>query len=137
MTGSLILDTHALLWLLHDDAKLGKKAAATAQKALEHEKLAVSAISFWEIGMLAAKGRLEFELPLKEWRVEVLRLGIQEWPVTGEIGVLANELTGLHGDPADRLIAATALTYRAGLLTADRDILTWKNKMLKRLDARA
>jgi PIN domain nuclease of toxin-antitoxin system len=95
----------------------------------------VSAISFWEIAMLVARGRLRIHHPLADWREEVLSLGVVEVVVDGATGIEAEMLKGLHRDPADRLIVATALRHGACLVTADQRILAW-SRPLARHDAR-
>ena len=65
-----------------------------------------------------------------------MELGIQEVPVSGDIGILAAELEDFPRDPADRIIAATALTRGATLITADTSILGWQGT-LSRHDARS
>ncbi len=67
-------------------------------------------------------------------RTEILETGVTELPLTGEISILATELAGLHGDPADRFIAATAVVHDATLMTADVDLLRWRHA-LRRQDA--
>jgi PIN domain nuclease of toxin-antitoxin system len=131
---TVLLDTHALIWLDQDDQSLGSEARKRADLALQQGCLAVSAISFWEVAMLIAKGRITMSLPPAAWRRDLLRLGLVEIPVDGEIGVAAAQL-GLHGDPADRLIVATAQLKGAILLTADQPILEW-NGDVERYDAR-
>jgi PIN domain nuclease of toxin-antitoxin system len=101
---------------------------------LAHDDLAISTISFWELSMLVAKGRLRALKTPREQRTKMLAAGIQELPLTGEIAILAGELENLHGDPADRIIAATAIAYDATLMTADANLLGWLNP-LKRQDA--
>jgi PIN domain nuclease of toxin-antitoxin system len=59
---------------------------------------------------------------------------MRELPVTGDIAILAAELAGLNGDPADRIIAATAIAHDATLITADSNLLKWRHR-LKRQDA--
>lgn len=133
---SLVLDTNALIWLLGEDDRLGRKARTAADAALAEDRLGVSAISFWEVGMLVAKGRIGLTMPLMKWRDRALRQGLIERPVTGEIAIQANALDDFHPDPADRLISATALLLGATLLTSDRAILSWDGP-LKRQDAKA
>lgn len=84
--------------------------------------------------MLAAKGRMTMALPPSVWRRDLLGLGLIEIPVDGEMGIMAAQLD-LHGDPADRIIAATALLKSAVLITADAVLLDWTNP-LERFDAR-
>lgn len=131
----ILLDTHALIWLDQDNPTLGLVARQRAEAALKEQRLAVSAISFWEVAMLAVKGRIVMEIPVSAWRQDLLDLGLIEMPVTGEIGIAAVHLDHLHGDPADRIIVATALSRESVLVTADRNLLTWSGT-LERLDAR-
>ena len=131
----ILLDTHVLIWLDQDDPVLGLIARQQADAALKGGRLAVSAISFWEIAMLVAKQRIVIELPLPTWRQDLLNLGLREIPVSGEIGIAAVQLDQLHGDPADRIIVATALLREATLMTADRKLLEWSGQ-LERYDAR-
>ena len=119
----IILDTHVLIWLDEGNTRLGKTCT---DKLREYsEELAVSAITFWEIAMLLAKQRLSMTIALATWRKELLANGLKEIPVSGDIGITAGELTNFHGDPADRIITATALTRSATLCTADKKLLNW------------
>jgi PIN domain nuclease of toxin-antitoxin system len=131
---SVLLDTHVLIWLDQDDPALGPKARKSADAALQQGQLVVSAISFWETAMLIARGRITMTLPITAWRRDLLSLGLVEIPVDGAIGIAAVQLD-LHGDPADRIIAATAQMKGAVLLTADQPLLQWNNA-LARSDAR-
>ena len=128
----ILLDTHAAIWLVIDG--LGKQSQRIADKALADDRLAVSAFSFWELGMLIAKRRLRAVKSAGELRAKLLAAGIRELPLTGEIAILAAELEALHGDPADRIIAATAIAHDATLVTADANLLRWRHR-LKRQDA--
>ena len=130
----ILLDTHVLLWLLLDDPRLGREIRKLVANRWPTGEIAVSSISFWEIGMRVQKGRLELPSELNAWRVSLLESGLVEFPVDGAIAVRAGLLSGIHGDPADRVIVATALT-RHSLATADREILAWPGQ-LHRLDAR-
>ena len=84
--------------------------------------------------MLKRKGRIQFTEDVASWRLSQLDQGLVESPVTGLVGIRAAELADLHGDPADRIIVATALEGHR-LLTADTRILNWPGQ-LNRLDAR-
>jgi PIN domain nuclease of toxin-antitoxin system len=117
------------------ESRLGRKSRELAQAALQSDVLAVSAICFWEIAMLVKSGRLGLAMPTSEWHRGSLNLGILEAPVTGQIGILAEESAGLPGDSADRIITATAIVLNATLLTADQRILNWPVN-LTRFDAR-
>ncbi len=84
--------------------------------------------------MLVRKRRIELTVAHAAWRRELLADGLVEIPVGGSIAVRAGLLPDLHGDPADRIIVATALAGHR-LVTADRRILDWGGS-LNRHDAR-
>ena len=130
----ILADTHALIRLRTGDARLGAVARRALDNALRDEEFAVSAMTFWEVAMLRSKDRLDFPEDVGLWRRELLRQGLAEIPVDGEIGIRANALPDFHADPADRIIVATA---QAGhrLVTGDERILAWGGN-LARLDAR-
>ncbi len=132
----ILVDTHVLLWLAEDHPRLGRRAARRIDAALRADELLVSAISFWEVAMLASKGRVELELGPRELRRRSLEQGILEVAVDGAVAIAAAELPRFHGDPADRLIVASALSREAQLVTADRALLRWRGE-LPRHDARA
>ena len=100
---------------------------ALAERA--KNQLAISAITFWEIALLAVKGRLEMRYRPAGLRAELLSTGVIELALTGDIALLAVELKNLHGDPADRFIAATAIVHDAILVTADARLLGWHGKV--------
>ena len=113
---------------------LGGKARRLIDETDKRGDVAVSAISFWEIAMLQGKRRIEIDPSPMEWRRRLIESGVVEIPVTGTIAVEAGRLKDLHGDPADRIILATAVQLAAPLLTADRAMLNWPGKH-RRIDA--
>lgn len=124
----MILDTHACVWFVDSNPRLGQDALSRISRSIANSTAAFSAISIWEIAMLRQKGRLDAtRTPPRtatQWRQELLASGFYEIPVDGAIAAHAGELTDLHGDPADRIIIATALTGHQ-LITADALILNW------------
>lgn len=116
-----LLDTHIWVWWLTADSGLTAREHAALDSAASTGALYLSAISLWEAQMLHAKGRLELPLAFPDWLrraaappvVTVLPLDI---PV---ITALANLPASFHGDPADRLIVATARTHQLPLATHD------------------
>jgi len=115
----IIADTHAWLWALVAPSRL----SARARTALEGDAVGVSAMSCWEIGMLEAAGRLSLDASLDDWvRRSRLSSGVELLDVDAGVAVRAGALygTGFRGDPADMLIAATALEYGAPLVSRDR-----------------
>lgn len=131
----IVLDTHVLVWADSDDRKLGRKARAMIDRLWATGKVAVPAIAFWEVGVLQARRRLRLPTSVGEWRDAVLAAGAIELPLDGAVAVRALDLSGLHDDPADRFILATALVHGAALMTADERLLGWRHA-LERHDAR-
>ena len=131
----VLLDTHALVWQMEDYPQLGRQAAEQADAAAQNGVQLVSAMTFWEVAMLAQRHRLGLAQPVASWRQKVLELGIVEVPMSGDIGILAAQLDGFPADPADRIITATAMVRGATLITADSKILEWTGP-LSRHDAR-
>lgn len=127
----MLLDTHVLIWLDEGSSRLGKKALQVINTEFAAGNLSVSAISFWEISMLIQKERLGMRLAVDVWRKELLESGLREIPLDGAIAIRAGGLLEFHGDPADRLIVATALQTASTLATADQKILVWKDLRLK------
>lgn len=83
--------------------------------------------------MQIRKGRLDLLVDLDTWRRNLLDQGLIETPVDGAIACRAGLIRNMHGDPADRIIVATALEGHQ-LVTADRQILDWPGP-LNRLSA--
>ena len=131
----ILLDTHVLVWLDEANPRLGAAAIEQIDTAFHAGKAMVSAISFWEISMLVKKGRVRLGMDLMVWRKDFMEQGLVELPVNGEIGIKAAGLERFHGDPADRLIAATALHHSLTLITADEKLLAYQ-LATARLDAR-
>ena len=119
----ILLDTHVLVWLDEANPRLGASAIKTIDRAFHSSQIMVSAITFWEVGMLVRKGKIQMNMDLSVWRSDFLEQGLLEVPVSGDIGIRAAGFEDFHGDPADRLIAATALQCSAKLLTADESLL--------------
>jgi PIN domain nuclease of toxin-antitoxin system len=117
----VVLDTHVLVY----DALAPNRLSARARRALSGSDgpLAASDISLWELAMLIAKGRLDPGADAIEFIQSVVDArGIEVLAVTPKIAVLAQADEFAHGDPADRIIAATAIANGAALLSADRQL---------------
>jgi len=91
--------------------------------------VAVCAIPFWEVAMLAARGLINLRQSPESWRLDWLQVGLGEIPLSGANAVAASALEAFHADPADRFIVATALARGATLLTADQAILGWSGPL--------
>ncbi|MYC32212.1 MAG: type II toxin-antitoxin system VapC family toxin [Chloroflexi bacterium] len=127
-------DTQAVVWYLAGNRRLGQRARNRMRLANLSNDAAFSAISIWEIGMLQQKGRLGNAMSATQWYEWLLAEGFNELPVTGAIAARAGDLQDIHGDPADRIVVATALEGHL-LITSDRPILEWPHQ-LDRFDAR-
>jgi len=123
----MLVDTHVLIWAVQDDARLGKRARRAMDAAADAEALHVSAITPWEIAMLAHKGRVTLGKEAGAWIDEALGLpGVRLTPLLPSIAVDSVRLPGdALGDPADRIIIASARHVGVPLLTADRAILRY------------
>ena len=117
----IVLDTHALVWWASEPARLSRRARQTLQTFARRQELAASAISVFEIVTAERRGRLAFTLPVEEWLDELRRLPeVTIHPVTDAVAQMAGRFDdSVPRDPADRLIAATAIALDAPLLTAD------------------
>ncbi len=134
-SGLMLLDTHVLLWFREGSSKLGRRAGGLLARTAAKGGLRYSAISLMEIGQQLSKGRIELDEPIAVWRQRVLDDGINEISVNGDVALRASELSGMPGDPFDRIIAATADCFGIGLMTADAAMLGWRGS-LRRFDAR-
>lgn len=116
----IVLDTHAWIWLASEPERLGREA----RRLLRRERVrGVAAISCWEVATLAARGRIELDRDLVAWMEDALsETGAELLPLTPAVAAASAQLGDFHGDPADRLIVATALTHGAVLVTKDERI---------------
>lgn len=117
----IVLDTHAWIWWAAGSGRLPAVARKTIEGA---ESVGVCAISLWEVAMLVAKGRLELDRDPLEWVKQALGLPrVELLPISPAIAIGAAALpSGFPGDPADRLIVATALDRRVAIMTRDTRI---------------
>jgi PIN domain nuclease of toxin-antitoxin system len=120
----IIVDTHAWIWWASAPDKLSRKAQAAIDG---DERIGVCAISCWEVAMLVTKGRLQLDRPASRWVRQALELPrVELIPLSPEISIAAAELEAVHGDPADRMILASALSHRCPLVTRDERLRSAK-----------
>ena len=118
----IICDTHIPLFWANAPSRLGRSAAAALEKGRQDGQLAIADISLWELALLHERGRLLLPVDVSpvEYVSRLLQaLRLQVLPINMDIAVLSRSSLFQHGDPADRLIAATALHGRWPLITAD------------------
>lgn len=117
---AVLLDTHALLWWQASSPRLSVTARAALEAAAER---LVSPVTWWEIATLVRCGRVGLDRPVARWVQDVLATDqVEQAEVTSQAAVLAGELSHLHGDPADRLIYATAATRGLTLVSKDEHL---------------
>ena len=121
MPAMILLDTCAIIFDALAPEKLGKKALSELKKGRETGCLACSDISLWEIAMLISKERLHPAMPIRDFLSDVVAANkLRVLPILPEIAAFAaGHPDFIHSDPADRIIAATALHHKAILLTCD------------------
>jgi PIN domain nuclease of toxin-antitoxin system len=119
----ILLDTSVVLWVAFDADRLSKKAKATIDEARRTgEGLAISDMTLLEIAMLANKKRIPLNVSLESF-LSQMEDRFAVLPMTAEICARAYALPPKYfKDPADRIIAATALVEGLTLVTADAQI---------------
>lgn len=120
----IVLDTHALVWWAAGDAQLSLPAREAIEAEAQDGEILVSAISAWEVAMLAKAGRLALTMDAETWLDTVAQVpAIRFVPVDVRISVQSVDLPGeFHKDPADRIIVATARHHSVPLVSADLKI---------------
>ena len=127
-TDGWLLDTHIWIRLANGDPALNLPAFLAGIRKREADgRLLLAAISLWETAMLVSKGRLTLTMPVLDWLEKALRMpGLNV--VQLDAGISADSCflpDGFHGDPADRLIAASSRRRDATLITFDQALLDY------------
>ncbi|MDP3984936.1 MAG: type II toxin-antitoxin system VapC family toxin [Acidimicrobiia bacterium] len=117
----LLLDTHIWLWYLGGSSRLPIRVAE--RLTADHLQAWLSPISVWELGILIHRGRLTLDAPIRSWTDDALaRFPLLEATVNREVALVSSEIDLPTGDPADHLLAATALVYGLTLVTLDQHL---------------
>jgi PIN domain nuclease of toxin-antitoxin system len=122
----ILLDTQALIWWIEESGHLSARAAA----AIEGRGPAlVSPISFWELAVLVDRGRVSVDRDLSRWCQDLLTSAtVEVATLTPFAAVAAARLPEFHGDPADRLIYATARELGVTLVSKDTKIRAYARR---------
>jgi PIN domain nuclease of toxin-antitoxin system len=120
----IVLDTHVIIWDALKPKLLSDPARQAIDRANRQDGIIFCDISLWEIAMLMHKGRLQIEVAYPDFINLVLQAN--QYMVRSITPAIAHRSTQLpatvNADPADRLIAATALVENAVLVTADENL---------------
>ena len=140
--GPLLLDTHIWLWYLAGDTeRMSADAVELLRRGAASAGLLISDISVWEIANKAAKGKLTLVPNASTWVEQAGRVpGFTFVPLNRDVLLFSTQLPGtVHGDPADRMLIATAALRRISLITADRLIIAYaeESHLLSVCDGRA
>jgi PIN domain nuclease of toxin-antitoxin system len=113
---TVVLDTHVVQWWSAEPDRLSAKAADAVREA---DELAVAAITWYELAWLARTGRISVAIPVRSW-LDQLAAQVRTITITPAIADTAAGLPpSFPGDPADRLIYATAIEHGVPLVTKD------------------
>ncbi|HRC12146.1 MAG: type II toxin-antitoxin system VapC family toxin [Actinomycetales bacterium] len=115
----LLLDTHVVLWQLSGERELSQSAVAAIAAA---DDLLFSVVSFAEIGIKAAAGKLVVPPDLK---AKITDAGVRSLALAAAHGLAVAQLPAHHGDPLDRLLIAQAMTEGLTLVTADANFAAY------------
>lgn len=119
----ILLDTQVLLYDALEPRRLSRRARAALEDGLETDGLACSDISLWEIALLAAKRKIDAGPDIAAFIESALQLrSVRVLPINPAIATLAQSDLFSHGDPADRLIGATAIEHGVALVTSDAEL---------------
>jgi len=115
-----ICDTHVLIFWQDDPQRLPTKAKQHIKMCLKNKTLACADITLWEITMLIKHGRLRNDISAQQYIEDIiLTMSLTVLPITPQISALSQENMFIHKDPADRLIASTAMEHQSPLISAD------------------
>jgi PIN domain nuclease of toxin-antitoxin system len=118
----MVIDSHVLYWWLEGHPRLSPQALQIIEAAeTGTTQLPLSPVSFWELARKEGRGSFSSRRPVREWPGILDKADwIEIVPTTTQIWLLSAELNWAHKDPADRIIAATALLRGVPVLTRDR-----------------
>lgn len=130
MNKGYLLDTHVWIWLMNGDKSLKKNIIDLIRRSSNQNELFVASITFWEVAMLEARGRIALGSATQDWIKEALATpGLSTATLTPDIAIDSCHLPDQpHKDPADRIIIATARKLQLTLITRDERILHYGEK---------
>ncbi len=123
----IVLDTHIWIWVMMGSSELTLSFRKAFDHSLKLHGVLISPISIWEIGMLVEKKRIQLDMDVQDWIDQALDVpGIKLSPISPRIAIQSTRLPGIiHGDPADRILVATAHEENAVLVTCDEKLFNY------------
>lgn len=116
----IVADTHAWVWWVSSRNLLSSAARSALDSA---DSVGVSTITLLQIAALATRRRIEIDMSARDWiEAAVHRSGTIVLPLEKGVAIEAGSLIREFGDPADRIIVATAMSHSAPLVTKDKRI---------------
>jgi len=119
----MLLDTHVWIWWLTGagDLSAGERQGLNASAEIEPPR--ISAISLWEAQMLHSRRRFALDVPFEPWLLQATSPDVvRVLPIDTPVILELDRMPPMHGDPADRLVVATARAHDLPLATHDRRI---------------
>ena len=137
MSTAPVLDTHAWIWWVEGNARLGRPVIAALDELPADDRPYLSDISLLEVATLVRLERVKFSVPLEEWLESAAHpRSVRIVPITPLIAAKVADLpASFHRDPADRVIVATCQALDAPLLTRDR--LIGRSRLIKKWTVKA
>jgi PIN domain nuclease of toxin-antitoxin system len=119
----ILLDTHVVVWLAGDSARLSRKAVLAIEQARKAGGgLAISAFTLLELGHLVVRKRIQVHTSLESF-LQAVESRFVVLPLNGRIAASAAQMPPAYpSDPMDKIIGATALVEGLSLVTADKQI---------------
>ncbi len=126
---TVLLDTNAFLWWLHDQRKITPRARKSISAAEANGRILVSAISIWEVAVKCRLGKLNLPLDINAWFEKAREYpAIIIEPLSPKDAIASTLLPGdFRNDPADRIIIAIARRIGCPLITSDKSIINYSH----------